>query len=315
MIMEITLINDSNYSAFWNMFFDGTDLTRKDILRIGAVEQGIAVGALSAGFTSGTCNIRSLYTVSDKRRRGAAHGMLHKLKSILAKSSYDVIKSDFASDTDGVAEFFESEGFILHEGEGFYQTCLQDFLESNIVKKFSLINTEGFEYFHLEDLSNSDKNAVVGLLEERGFDKSYTDLKSLDQHLSSVVYDYGHKPQQCLLASSNEECIFVKLIVSLQKSADAGSISVWIDRLTEDSNEKTHYKDQDQFAVFADVEVEMGQEEGFGHLHPDLVGARVRGPVARFLVHLELVALIIHLGAEFHPHIGEAAEHRVIADQ
>ncbi len=137
--MEITLINDSNYSAFWNMFFDGTDLTRKDILRIGAVEQGIAVGALSAGFTSGTCNIRSLYTVSDKRRRGAAHGMLHKLKSILAKSSYDVIKSDFASDTDGVAEFFESEGFILHEGEGFYQTCLQDFLESNIVKKFSLI--------------------------------------------------------------------------------------------------------------------------------------------------------------------------------
>ena len=222
--MEITLINDSNYSAFWNMFFDGTDLTRKDILRIGAVEQGIAVGALSAGFTSGTCNIRSLYTVSDKRRRGAAHGMLHKLKSILAKSSYDVIKSDFASDTDGVAEFFESEGFILHEGEGFYQTCLQDFLESNIVKKFSLINTEGFEYFHLEDLSNSDKNAVVELLEERGFDKSYTDLKSLDQHLSSVVYDYGHKPQQCLLASSNEECIFVKLIVSLQKSADAGSI-------------------------------------------------------------------------------------------
>jgi hypothetical protein len=224
MIMEITLINDSNYSAFWNMFFDGTDLTRKDILRIGAVEQGIAVGALSAGFTSGTCNIRSLYTVSDKRRRGAAHGMLHKLKSILAKSSYDVIKSDFASDTDGVAEFFESEGFILHEGEGFYQTCLQDFLESNIVKKFSLINTEGFEYFHLEDLSNSEKNAVVGLLEERGFDKSYTDLKSLDQHLSSVVYDYGHKPQQCLLASSNEEFIFVKLIVSLQKSADAGSI-------------------------------------------------------------------------------------------
>ena len=224
MIMEITLINDSNYSAFWNMFFDGTDLTRKDILRIGAVEQGIAVGALSAGFTSGTCNIRSLYTVSDKRRRGAAHGMLHKLKSILANSSYDVIKSDFASDTDGVAEFFESEGFILHEGEGFYQTCLQDFLESNIVKKFSLINTEGFEYFHLEDLSNSDKNAVVGLLEERGFDKSYTDLKSLDQHLSSVVYDYGHKPQQCLLASSNEEFIFVKLIVSLQKSADAGSI-------------------------------------------------------------------------------------------
>jgi hypothetical protein len=224
MIMEITLINDSNYGAFWNMFFDGTDMTRKDILRIGAVEQGIAVGALSAGFTSGTCNIRSLYTVSDKRRRGAAHGMLHKLKSILAKSSYDVIKSDFASDTDGVAEFFESEGFILHEGEGFYQTCLQDFLESNIVKKFSLINTEGFEYFHLEDLSNSDKNAVVGLLEERGFDKSYTDLKSLDQHLSSVVYDYGHKPQQCLLASSNEEFIFVKLIVSLQKSADAGSI-------------------------------------------------------------------------------------------
>ena len=222
--MEITLINDSNYSAFWNMFFDGTDLTRKDILRIGAVEQGIAVGALSAGFAEGICSIRSLYTVSDKRRRGAAHGMLHKLKSILAKSSYDVIKSDFASDTDGVAEFFESEGFILHEGEGFYQTCLQDFLESNIVKKFSLINTEGFEYFHLEDLSNSDKNAVVELLEERGFDKSYTDLKSLDQHLSSVVYDYGHKPQQCLLASSNEECIFVKLIVSLQKSADAGSI-------------------------------------------------------------------------------------------
>ncbi len=222
--MEFTIINDSNYGAFWNMFFDGTDMTRKDILRIGAVEQGIAVGALSAGFTSGTCNIRSLYTVSDKRRRGAAHGMLHKLKSILAKSSYDVIKSDFASDTDGVAEFFESEGFILHEGEGFYQTCLQDFLESNIVKKFSLINTEGFEYFHLEDLSNSEKNAVVGLLEERGFDKSYTDLKSLDQHLSSVVYDYGHKPQQCLLASSNEECIFVKLIVSLQKSADAGSI-------------------------------------------------------------------------------------------
>ena len=39
-----------------------------------------------------------------------------------------------------------------------------------------------------------------------------------------MVYDYGHKPQQCLLASSNEECIFVKLIVSLQKSADAGSI-------------------------------------------------------------------------------------------
>ncbi len=222
--MEFTIINDSNYGAFWNMFFDGTDMTRKDILRIGAVDHGVAAGALAAGFTKGICNIRSLYTVSDKRRRGAAHGMLHKLKSILAKSSYDVIKSDFASDADGMTEFFESEGFVLHEGEGFYQTTLETFLESNIVKKFSLINTDGFEYFHLEDLSNSDKNTVVTLLEERGFDKSYTDLKSLDQKLSSVVYDYGRKPQQCLLASSNEESIFVKLIVSLQKTADPGSI-------------------------------------------------------------------------------------------
>ncbi len=215
--MEFTLINDSNYDAFEDLFFDGTDRTRRDVLRIGAVEQGVAVGALSAGFAQGTCTVRSIYTCPGRRRMGAARGMLHKLKDILATSSYDVLKCEFSSDSDGVALFLESEGFMLSEVDEYYETHLQTVLGSGYAKKSSQLNTLGFKCFRFEQLQNIEKNEIVELLDKKGYGERYTDLKLYDHHYSSVVYDCDHVPYQCLLVSSNRECIFVNLIVSLQE--------------------------------------------------------------------------------------------------
>ncbi len=219
-MMEVTLINDVNYDAFEDLFFDGTDRTKKDILRIGAVEKGLASGVLSAGFTEGVCNIRSLYTVSALRRRGIARGMLCRLKEILAGSAYSVLTCQFPADAEGMAPFLESEGFLLRESYGSYRTYLNKIVESELVKKHSRLNILGFEFFKLEQLQNADKNRIAVLLKERGYNGYYTDLKSFDERFSSVVYDYDHIPQQCLLVSANEACVFVKLIVSLRNSPD-----------------------------------------------------------------------------------------------
>ena len=218
--MEFTLINDENYDAFENLIFDGTDRTKKDILRIGAVDQGMAAGALTAGFMEGSCNIRSLYTLSALRRRGIARGMLHKLKDMLAGSDYSVLTCGFPSDAEGVAPFLDSEGFMLREGDGFYRTHLEKLAESGPVKKHSMLNTPGFDYFRFEQLNNAEKNEIAVLLKEQGYDRYAGDFKSFDRRFSSVVYDYDHVPRQCLLASANEACVFIKLIVSLQETPD-----------------------------------------------------------------------------------------------
>jgi ribosomal protein S18 acetylase RimI-like enzyme len=222
--MEFTLVKDSNFSAFEDLLFDDTDRSRKDILRIGAVEQGVAVGALSAGFGDGTCNIRSIYTTPGHRRRGAARGMLHKLKSILNASPYDVLKCEFPSDADGVEPLLESEGFLIRQGGEYYETDLNTVLDSSFIARNIQLNTLTFKYFRFDQLHNTEKNEIITLLEEKGYGERFTDIKRFDHRFSSAVYDSEHVPYQCLLVTSNPECIFVNLIVSLQKTPNFSSV-------------------------------------------------------------------------------------------
>ena len=222
--MEFSLVKDSNYSAFEDLFFDDTDQNRKDILRIGAVEQGVAVGALSAGFGGETCNIRSIYTSPKQRRRGVARGMLRKLKSILTTSPYDVLKCEFTSDAEGVESLLESEGFLIRQGSEYYETDLKTILESSYIARNIHLNTLAFQYFRFDQMQNVEKNEIVTLLEEKGYGEHFTDFKRFDPRFSSAVYDSNNVPYQCLLVTSNPECIFVNLIVSLQKTPNFSSI-------------------------------------------------------------------------------------------
>lgn len=213
--MKTTLIIEKNYDPFQKLLFDGLAAGEQNVIRIGAIENGEAVGALSAQVADGRIQILSLYVIQSRRRQGAAHNMLEMLIRIMQKNSFSICSCDYPSDVEGLTEFFDNEDYQISNRDLFYRIKVKNLISIPTIRTLASSRTKRYQYFRFDDLSKLNQNNVMKILQEKNYETRFFRESFFDGKLSGVVMDRESELRNCILVSSNRECVFIELLLSL----------------------------------------------------------------------------------------------------
>lgn len=122
--MEVTLIDKSNLKYFRPLLLPSSVQKLEQelpVVAIGAVDKGIAVGALAGGPLGGIFNIESLFVASSCRGRGAGTALLAELVRVCQlQENISELSCDFlisCEDHEKLAAFLRAQGFSLENAE------------------------------------------------------------------------------------------------------------------------------------------------------------------------------------------------------
>lgn len=194
--MEITKITKDNERAFLPFCARGAAKGAPDLIRIGAVMDNRAQGALSARINDGIADITSLYILPEARRQGFGKALTGKLEEFMADSECDTICAAYQESTD-LDLFFDSLGYVLFPGEEVYYFTLGELMRSEMWKK------------HISGRSTKGLTQIASL--PPGKRKAHdikTGFRDYDPEWSTVCMD-GEEFTSSLLAVNSAECVSI----------------------------------------------------------------------------------------------------------
>lgn len=179
-----------------------------DTFALGAIEDGMPVGAVAVICTPPAGRLCSLYVVEEYRKRGIGSALCFEaLQTVMIQEGLDMFVASFSEQagTDVFRSFFESMFFEIEESGTDYTITVGDALDAPGIKKLGQMKAEAVPY---SELLGREKKLL--LLEDTDL-SDYVNRKQLREDLSYVLLDEGRtKIKSCIVfAEDRGELVLV----------------------------------------------------------------------------------------------------------
>ncbi len=211
--MELTRIGSNNWGSFSPIVFDSYTLNAPQVLRIGAIEDGKAVGALSLSFDmqNSTAFVDSLYVMPDFRGKGYGRALLEEAER-LAKNRVSTLEAEFLDDEkSGLIKHFETNGYACIPGEPIYDFDVKKLLTSKKYEEIMKRRLSGVRAMDFSMLTGAQKNVIFEKLHSHGERNTADNTLGFSDKLSVAIYrtDDMRSPRACLVATENEGMVTI----------------------------------------------------------------------------------------------------------
>lgn len=271
--MTITRIEKKNEAFFAPLFLEAAGQNGRDILRIGAVEDGKACAAASFELNGMTAAITSLFVAPAFRRRGLGRAMIETFGILAAGTQVTSLTTSFIPESkDGLTDFFEAEGFELFGGSPSFVVSYEDAKNADSLKKYLLKADQKGVVLSYAELSDLQKHELDRNVRPYGAALSEITVGSFSPELSFAFFKNG-AIAAALFCSEPERQINIDFLFS--HLSTAGPTLAMIQRLA-DCLEKREKKPEKLVFLASNPVVPAIAEELFGpRAHAD--GAAVYG--------------------------------------
>ena len=123
----------------------------------------------------------------------------------------------------GIGELNEkadSKGYTVEQGSAVVSVLQSELLASPAVKKALRVEPSGSECKALSDLWSFQNETVVSFLNRFSVEIDSDYLEEMDEELSQIIYDGEDQIRALLLCRSNEEEIFVEILLGATKASE-----------------------------------------------------------------------------------------------
>ncbi len=205
--MELTRIGSNNWGSFASVIYDAYTQNAREVLRIGAIEDGKVCGAMSISFfiENDHAFVDSLYVVPEFRNKGVARALLDEAER-LASEKVNTLEAEFFGDADDLRAAFSNCGFACIDGEPIYDYDVKKLLSNKQYAGYCAHRLSGVSAIRFIDMSQAQKNRVFDLLRQNGERNTEQNTQGFSQDLSVSIYrsDDMRVPRACLIATEFE---------------------------------------------------------------------------------------------------------------
>ncbi len=211
--MEVVVVDKENHQAFKKLMTGeayNALINDQDVLCLGVVFDGVAVGALAGRLIGDTFNIRSLYVVPSYRRWSVATQLLDTLE-LIATNEASRISISFSvtnMETESLCSFFEHRGYLFndHGGKNIYLSSMSEVSDTISFYSDGTHGEDGgleglapLDSFSPEDIAEAKRQAEENRapVPEDGFDGA-----SVKGDLSYMFYKKGQLRGYCIIDTS-----------------------------------------------------------------------------------------------------------------
>ena len=206
--MELTRIGSNNWGVFSSVIYDAYSQNAREVLRIGAIEDGKVCGALSMSFflSEGQAFIDSLYVVPEFRKKGIGHALAEEAERLAAERA-NTLEAEFYGDAKDLSAFFNSQGFACIPGEPIYDYDVNKLLANKQYAGYCSKRLSGVTSMKFSDMTSAQKNRVFELLNKNGERNTESNTAGFSQDLSVSVYrsDDMRTPRATLIATEADK--------------------------------------------------------------------------------------------------------------
>ena len=204
--MELTRIGSQNWSSFSSVVYDAYSQNAREVLRIGAIEDGKVCGAISISYflSEGQAFIDSLYVVPEFRNQGVGKALVDEAER-LASERANTIEAEFYGDAKELNEFFSKIGFACIPGEPIYDYDVKKLMTNKQYAGYCSKRLSGVKAYRFTDMTQAQKNRIFNLLRENGERNTESNTAGLSQDLSISIFrsDDMRTPRACLVATES----------------------------------------------------------------------------------------------------------------
>ncbi len=208
--MELTRIGSNNWSSFASVVFDAYQQNAREVLRIGAIEDGKVCGSLSLSFFTAReqAFVDSLYIVPEFRGQGKGAALLAEAER-LAGDKVQVLESEFIGSADDLNGFFTANGYACIDGEPIFDYDIKKLLANKQYATYCKHKLKAITTLTFSDMTTAQKNRVFELLHNNGERNSEDGMAGFSHELSIAIYrgDDMRVPRACLIATESDDLI------------------------------------------------------------------------------------------------------------
>ena len=202
--MEFTRIGNQNWNIFSSVVYDAYTQNAKEVLRIGAIEDGKVCGAVSMSFflSEDQAFIDSLYVVPEFRRKGIGMELLKEAER-LATAQAHCLEAEYYADSEELSAIFAKAGFACIPGEPIYDFDLKKLLSNKQYAEYCKKKLSGITTYNFASMTQAQKNRIFELLHKNGERNTEDNTEGFSPELSIAIYrgDDMRTPRACLLAT------------------------------------------------------------------------------------------------------------------
>ncbi|MCR5746334.1 MAG: GNAT family N-acetyltransferase [Lachnospiraceae bacterium] len=210
--MEITRIVKENAKAF-EPLLAGLKLSDHSF-KIGAVEDGIAVGVCLFNYFDDALMLEYIYVLDEYRRRGIATSLITGFLKVLSYTDAVSLHVNYPEKADDLHAFFLSMGFKLYRDGTSYSTPVAKLLGSKVLQKL-LSGRVGDKTVSITELKGQEVSYIREALDKEDLDPGIISDSSLSGELSLVSLNAKTgRPEACVLCERAEGQIVILYLVN-----------------------------------------------------------------------------------------------------
>lgn len=218
--MTITRIGPSNHESFAPFLFKASDFTSGNVLKLGAIENDTACGAIAFQIIGDTAEILSIYVANEFRRRGVAAAVLRAFEDLCVGTEVKTIISNSLPTNNGLEDFLAASGFVIISGSPVYSFNFADIQKSETLQKY-LSRGDYSRSSACVDLPPFQQRELRDYLMRHNFSVPDMLAMKFSPTLSSVSLDARGKIDSCLLCSNFGNSVGIDILLSDSACADA----------------------------------------------------------------------------------------------
>lgn len=218
--MSITKIGKKNARFFDGLLFETAQLKANNIIKLGAIEDGVACGA--AVFEVGAHNgeLISIFVAPEYRRRGIASKLISTFASLAHGTELGSLTASYIPvELDGLNELFKHNGFDLFESSPSFSISFSEAQQSESLNKYlANVRASGI-IFPYAQLADYHKTTLGRLLSQFGVSLKEISAGNFSSTLSYTVLNDSGQVESCMFCSDFGDRVGIDLLISVSSSA------------------------------------------------------------------------------------------------
>ena len=259
--MTITRIDNTNRSFFGPFLLEASERSSQNILRLGAIEDGVACGAAAFEINDVSAELLTLFVAPDYRRRGIGRALLDAFTSLTVNTDVASLAVSFMpEEKDGLTDFFTAAGFECFGGSPVLSLDYEDTKNCSTLDKYLLKADRSGIALSVDELSDIQRHQLDSTLRSYGTSLGEVEVGSFSPELSFAYFNNGSLLAGMFCSMPGDQ---LNIDFLFSRVANAGPTLTIIDQLVRSAAERESIRRVAFLA--ANPVVPAIAEELFGH--------------------------------------------------